>query len=314
MDISGAAEAGDLAEVQRLVGQDPRLLNARDHIERTPLMRASAEGHVEVVRWLVDRGAALDERTRFGWTALGLASSRGLTPVVRLLIEKGADLTLVDGRGRTAWMQASYVGRLDTVRLFLDHPSAAATLNDRDGSGSTALWLAGTGCVNVVRALLERGADPTTADNRGRTPLAIAKACKLRACVKVLKVVLASFSTPPLLIWGDRGVGSCPCLAWRQEAERAYLLWKARQVTDAAGSFAAPVMEARTRGETKRRRVEAVPEELKKRAAGGGEGLPGVSLVAAGEGEEAKDRAAVLAHAVQSLKPGVFEELMEMMG
>jgi hypothetical protein len=74
-------------------------------------------------------------------------------------------------------------------------------------------------------------------------------------------------------------------------------------------------MEGRTRGEIKRRRVEAVPEELRRRAAaGGGEGLPGVSVVAARGGEEGETRAAVLTHAVQSLKPGVFEELMEMMG
>jgi hypothetical protein len=101
-----------------------------------------------------------------------------------------------------------------------------------------------------------------------------------------------------------------------QEAERAYLLWKARQVADAAASFAAPpVVDGRTRGEVKRRRVEAVPEELRGRAAaGGGAGLPGVSVVAAAGGEEGRTRAALLEHAVQSLKPGVFEELMEMMG
>jgi hypothetical protein len=86
-------------------------------------------------------------------------------------------------------------------------------------------------------------------------------------------------------------------------------------VADAAASFAAPVMEARTRGDVKRRRVEAVPEELRGRAAaGGGEGLPGVSVVAAREGEEGRKGAALLEYAVQSLKPGVFEELMELVG
>jgi hypothetical protein len=96
----------------------------------------------------------------------------------------------------------------------------------------------------------------------------------------------------------------------------AYMLWKARQVADAAASFAAPpVVEPRTRGEGKRRRVEAVPEELRGRAAaGGGEALPGVSVVAPSRGKEAQKRAALLEHAVHSLKPGVFEELMEMMG
>jgi hypothetical protein len=61
--------------------------------------------------------------------------------------------------------------------------------------------------------------------------------------------------------------------------------------------------------------VEAVPEELRGRAAaGGGEGMPGVSVVAAREGEEGEKGAALLDFAVESLKPGVFEELMEYMG
>jgi hypothetical protein len=71
----------------------------------------------------------------------------------------------------------------------------------------------------------------------------------------------------------------------------------------------------RTRGGTKRRRVEAMSEELRGRAAAGGGGrLPGVKVVAAGEGEEAIERAALLDHAVHSFKPGVFEDLMEVLG
>jgi hypothetical protein len=87
-------------------------------------------------------------------------------------------------------------------------------------------------------------------------------------------------------------------------------------VADAAASFAAaPVMERTTPSEVKRRRVEAVLEGPRGRAApGGGGGLPGVSVVAVRKGEEGRTRAALLDYAVQSLKPKVFEELMEMMG
>jgi hypothetical protein len=67
----------------------------------------------------------------------------------------------------------------------------------------------------------------------------------------------------------------------------------------------------------KRRRVEAMPEELRARAAaGGGKGLPGVTVVVPGGKEKWAVRfrkALLLDHAVQSLKPGVFEELMELM-
>jgi hypothetical protein len=313
-----AAAGGDLARVQRLVGQEPRLLNAENGFKETPLLRASSRGHVRVVRWLVDQGAALDHQDSWGWTALSMAASKGHTRVVRLLMGKGADPTIIIGRvgggGWTPLMQTSRMGHPDTVRCLLDHPSAAATINIRNAEGNTALLLAcWEGYAGVVRVLLEKGANPTIADNMGRTAMATAKESKRRACIKALKVRCPSMF--PLLTGLTEALGVVS--AWRggQEAERAYLLWKARQVADAAGGFAAPVMEGETPEEAERRRVEAVPEELRRRVAEGREGLPGVSVVAGRKrGEEWRKRTAVLDHVVQSLKPGVFEELMEMMG
>jgi hypothetical protein len=55
-----------------------------------------------------------------------------------------------------------------------------------------------------------------------------------------------------------------------------------------------------------------VPEGLRKRAAGGGGGLPGVEVkVPEKWGELWEDRGEVLRHAVFKLNPGVFEDLVE---
>jgi ankyrin repeat protein len=79
-----------------------------------------------------------------------------------------------------------------TVRCLLSHPSGAASINHRDRDGRTALWWAcRIGPVYVVRALLEKGADPTIADNEGFTPMAMAKLNDYAyqpACVKALMV------------------------------------------------------------------------------------------------------------------------------
>jgi ankyrin repeat protein len=188
-DIWGAAGAGDLAEVQRLVGQDPGLLNAKGSNTWTPLVRAAEGGHVAVVRWLVDQGSALDERGVDRNTALCLASSRGRTPVVRLLLERGAHPAIANIFGWTPLRQASSEGHLETVRCLLSHPSAAATINHRDMWDRTALsWACEKGRVDAVRALLERGADPTIADHQRRTPMAMAKRNNHPACVEALKV------------------------------------------------------------------------------------------------------------------------------
>jgi hypothetical protein len=63
---------------------------------RTPLMWAS-RGPRGVVRWLLDQGAAINERTEDGCTALWVRAT-GCLPVVRLLLERGADPTIAYGR------------------------------------------------------------------------------------------------------------------------------------------------------------------------------------------------------------------------
>jgi hypothetical protein len=217
-DILEAAAGGDVGEVERLVGQDPGLLNAKDGAHGyTPLMLASAEGRVEVVRWLVDHGAAINERDNGGYTAVSLACVKGQSLVVRLLVERGADTTIASQRhGWTALMIASIRGHLEVVRWLLGYPSARATMNHRDEVGRTALWLAcryGRG--GVVGALLESGADPTVATNNGTTPMAGAKdegyypegvtAEHRRECVAALEVRLLPlhpFSLIGWLMWG----------------------------------------------------------------------------------------------------------------
>jgi uncharacterized protein len=169
-----AVGAGDLAEVERLVGQHPGLLNAGDNLRVTPLMIASREGHVGVVRWLLDHGAVINEADWHRCTAVWYACDQGHIPVVRLLLDRGADPTIADQWGSTPLVAAS--SHLEVVRLLLGHPRAKATLNRRNSQGRTALWEAcfwGRG--GVARALLESGADETMASNNGTTPMAITK-------------------------------------------------------------------------------------------------------------------------------------------
>jgi uncharacterized protein len=136
-DIWEAAREGDVGEVERLVRHDPGLLNAEGFDRRTPLMLASWEGHVGVVRWLVDNGAAIHDRDAYGSTALRLACYHGRLDVTRLLFEKGADPTLGNTGGGTPLIAASSNGHLEVVRFLLGLPSAKASINRRDSLGRT---------------------------------------------------------------------------------------------------------------------------------------------------------------------------------
>jgi uncharacterized protein len=160
------------------VEHDPGLLNARDFRGMTPLMRASQAGQVQVVRWLLDHGAAVNERCQKGCTALYLASWESPAAVVGLLMERGGDPTVATEKGRTPLLRAAPRGRLEVVRLLLGHPGVKSSINHRDDFGQTTLLMACyRGSVGAVRALLESGADPTIASSNGSTPIGIAKNC-----------------------------------------------------------------------------------------------------------------------------------------
>jgi uncharacterized protein len=151
----------------------PRCQDSRRH---DALDLGRYDGKLELVRWLLENGAAIDERDDAGRTALWGACARGEVPVVRLLMERGADPTIATEEFRlTPLMVASYEGYPEVVRVLLRHPVAKRTINHRGSSGQTALLKAcfwGRG--GSVRVLLEGGADPTIVDDNGTTAMAIA--------------------------------------------------------------------------------------------------------------------------------------------
>jgi hypothetical protein len=69
----------------------------------TPLMCACDNGHLDVVKMLVQHmgGQGLDERSNRGVTALYWAAHGGIEEVVRFLLVSGADPRITDSEGRT---------------------------------------------------------------------------------------------------------------------------------------------------------------------------------------------------------------------
>ena len=87
--LHDACRAGDTERVKKLLDEGAPL-DEKDKYGDTALMDAILNGHTEVVRLLLDKGALLDEKDKYGDTALMLASKHGHTEVVKLLFQMGA--------------------------------------------------------------------------------------------------------------------------------------------------------------------------------------------------------------------------------
>ena len=138
-------------------------MNTSDRRGLTPLIWASASGNAELVRQLLESGAAVDRRANDGTTALMLASANGFTEVVRALLLRGADVTAARG-GVKARQLALERGHADVVTL----------LEQAEVLGGRLLQAATEGHDTVVRQLLAMGAPVNVTDERGATALMIA--------------------------------------------------------------------------------------------------------------------------------------------
>ncbi|RYP78795.1 hypothetical protein DL769_003131 [Monosporascus sp. CRB-8-3] len=82
-----ACEAGSTQQVRELLQQDVVDIDARGLRDRTALHVAAQNGHLEVVKVLVQHGANLDARTFFKSTADDLAMQRGYHRIAALVRE-----------------------------------------------------------------------------------------------------------------------------------------------------------------------------------------------------------------------------------
>lgn len=162
-----AARRGDLAMLRRCLdkGVDAKV---KDEVGRSALMLAVRDGHsLEVSKFLVELGLAVDEPDARGRSALADAAGLGQSEIVAFLLEKGADPKRRDGQGQTALYNAVLAGSRESVLSLL---AAGAAIDSQDNFGDTPLIGAcNKGNDEMARLLVEKGADPSLRDQEGRT-------------------------------------------------------------------------------------------------------------------------------------------------
>ena len=151
----------------------------------TPLHLAAQYGHVAVAKVLVGGGADVNAGNKRDRTPLhdavsglgGTSDLEGRLEVVKLLISRGANInTRERGSGRTPLDEAaaSSINRSNSERMTELLLTSGASVETADPQRASALQQAAAqGNVAAIRNLLDRGADPNTAD-RDSTALATA--------------------------------------------------------------------------------------------------------------------------------------------
>jgi ankyrin repeat protein len=162
----------DLVASQLLqAGADVR---AEDKYHRTALLRATENGHHDIVQLLLSHGAQVTDKDGYqGGTPLCLAVQKGNIDIVRLLIHHNADIYNCDGgSNQSAVHIAAEYGHLEIVRSlleFVDYVDIADTL---PATLATPLHYSIQGnAYEVARMLIkEYDAYVNDFDYRGRTP------------------------------------------------------------------------------------------------------------------------------------------------
>lgn len=148
-------------------------MSAQDLADAAMAGDAGTVGHL-----LAEDPARVREYTDEGWTALHLAANAEISD---MLLGAGADINARNrhkfaGPGNSPLSAATYQQRLDVVKLLIER---GADVNQGDNAGFTPLHLAAAlGYPEVARVLLEAGADPNAltsesagARYRGKTPI-----------------------------------------------------------------------------------------------------------------------------------------------
>jgi ankyrin repeat protein len=169
--VAAAIRERDLPKVRALLDASPGLLRAGDKRSNQPIHWAVMTRQLEVIDELLQRGADIDARRLDGARAIHLTNGdyhyRGwrdvpkeaaTTPeeVFRHLVSRGATVDLG---------MAAATGDLERVRELLDHdPTLVNRVSDYGsyyiGCGAPIKNAAARGHLDIVRLLLERGADP----------------------------------------------------------------------------------------------------------------------------------------------------------
>lgn len=130
-----------------------------------PPLFAAIQNHLDKKLFeILDSGADIEMKNKFGTTPLSFAIYQHDDNLVKILLEYGANPNVTDGNGLYSLLsEVCVTNRVSTAKLLLQH---GADVNYQYNKNETALTVAAKSCKNfeMVKLLLEYGANPMLED------------------------------------------------------------------------------------------------------------------------------------------------------
>lgn len=140
-------------------------------LESTPLHWATRQGHISMVVLLMKNGASGSLLDGEGCASLHLAAQFGHTAIVAYLVARGENINMEDANGMTALMWSTYRVQTssDPSRLLLTL-GASHSMTDRVHKNTPLHWAVYAKNTNALQQLIKVGADLGAVNAQGLTP------------------------------------------------------------------------------------------------------------------------------------------------
>lgn len=177
-DFLNAAEQGQL-EILKSCLEKGVDINITNRLGRTAIVNASLNKHYECVSFLINAGADINKQDQTCFNPFLLSCLNNDLTLLRLVLPANPNLDLLTRFGGVGITPASEKGHVEIVRELLE--KTEINVNHTNFVGWTPLLEAivlndgGEKQQQIVKLLLEHGANPHMTDKYGKKPLELAK-------------------------------------------------------------------------------------------------------------------------------------------
>lgn len=149
-----------------------KVVNAQDRDGDTPLHLAAYNGKLDVIEYLISKGANVNAKSKDNWVPLHWASHSGVLGVVKHLVSNGADVNAKNKQDGTPLHLAARMGKLNVVEYLLGKGANVDANTTRPLYNGTPLHLAAYhGELDIAKYLIGKGANVNARDRHDCTPL-----------------------------------------------------------------------------------------------------------------------------------------------